>query len=80
MKTPTPKMILGILASDVYGDTCANEGCKMDERVNSTLSALRELVLAKKKFKQNPTKEEANMMYGYHQALQDIANLFGGKK
>jgi len=61
---------------------------KKQDYIDQALSALREVVLGKKKEAKYIDSPEAirfnNEQYlkteGYNQALQDIANLFGGEK
>jgi len=89
----TPREILEELSKSAQcadytnddGDFCLD--C-FQERIDQTLSALREVVLGKKKEAKYIDSPEAirfnNEQYlkteGYNQALQDIANLFGGEK
>jgi len=78
MKTPTPKEILEELI-----DAGWHEKSDRKEKIDQALSALRECVLAKKITKSCPysnIKCCTMQDYSKNQAIQDIANLFGGEK
>ena len=88
MKTPTPREILEELCGYQWDCLDARVSAKEDEwggreYIDEALSALRECVLAKKITKSCPysnIKCCTMQDYSKNQALQDIANLFGGEK
>jgi len=84
MKTPTPREILSKFRIKEW--ICTNDPTDTDEkierRLDSALSSLREVVLGKKIDKKSVMHQldiESHIR-GYNKALEDIANLFGGGK
>ena len=90
MKTPTPKL-RDKLQAIIYDHTlniCSKEEVDLSAKkiykgtIEAILSALREVVESKEKITMGMPSQGNRDKYltniGYNQALQDIANLFGG--
>jgi len=87
----TPRMILRnlLIGEQIPGSIGDRETRDEKEKIDQAFASLREIVLAKKKGKVELMIEIVKTEDGYkakekidiyNQALQDIANLFGGEK